>query len=506
MSEELFQLFRKRIQQVNDLNGAAALLSWDQRTYMPPAGAAARAERLGTLSELAHEMFTSDETGELLDRLQDYVAGLPEDADDAALWRVVRRQYDKEKRIPPELSAELTRASIRGYQAWSVARPAGDFAAFLPALERVIDLQKEVIRIHREADPAIADDYDILLDDYEPGLTVAEVSRVFARLREATMPLVQQVIGHADRVSDAPVHGTFPIPQQDALVRTILRQLGFSEDSWRLDVTAHPFASPMAIRDIRLTTKFEESFLNPSLFGTMHEFGHGLYERNVADALDRTPLARGASMAWHESQSRMWENFVGRGRPFWSWAFPLVRDAFPGSFDDVSADDMYRAVNRFGPSLIRIEADELTYNLHIIIRFELERDIFSGTVAPADLPGAWNSRMKEYLGLDVPNDRDGVLQDVHWASGLFGYFPTYALGNVLAAQLWQRITSDISDLDAEIGRGDFTSLRTWLAENVHRHGRKYLPKDLLEKVLGVREFDPEPLIAYLSAKVDGLYA
>ena len=505
MSDETFQQLKKRIQQVNDLNGAAGLLGWDQRTYMPPKGAGARAERMSTLAELSHEIFTSDETGALLDQLADYAKAQPADSDEAALWRIVRRDYDKEKIIPAGLSADLQRASILGYQAWAEARPASDFARFLPALERNIELNKQVIQIQREANPDIADDYDVLLDDYEPGLTTAEVTRVFDRLKEATVPLLRQVVANADKVSDALVHGSFPVAQQDALVRDVVRQLGYNDDSWRLDVTEHPFASPMAIEDIRLTTKFEEDFLNPALFGTMHEFGHGLYERNVSPSLERTPLARGASMAWHESQSRMWENLVGRGRPFWEYGLPKLQAAFPGTFDDVTADDIYQAVNRFGPSFIRIEADELTYNLHIIIRFELERDLFSGAVQAKDLPEAWNAKVRQYLGVDVPNDANGALQDVHWGTGSFGYFPTYALGNVVAAQLWERILADIPDLERDFERGEFGRLRAWLAENVHRHGRKYMPMDLMDKVLGVRELNPEPLIRYLTAKVDSLY-
>lgn len=505
MSEDVFSQFKTRVQQVIDLGSASGLLGWDQRTHMPAKGAAARAEVLGTLAELGHRIFTSDETGELLDHLAGYATSQPEDSDERALWRIVKREYDKERRVPTELTAELSRAAIRGYEAWAQARPASDFASFLPALERVIELQKQVVTIHREADPTIVDDYDVLLDDFEPGLTAAEVTRVFDRLREATMPLVQQVVEGADKVSDALVHGSFPVERQRALVRRVLDQLGYEADSWALDETAHPFAQPISIQDIRLTTKYEDDFLNPSLFGTMHEFGHGLYERNVAPELDRTPLARGASMAWHESQSRMWENFVGRGLPFWSWGLPRLQEAFPGTFDHVSPDQVFKSVSRFAPSLIRIEADELTYNLHIIIRFELGRDLFSGAVAPRDLPEAWNAKVREYLGIEVPDDANGVLQDVHWGSGLFGYFPTYALGNVLAAQLWKRILADIPDLEDDFSCGEFGRLREWLAGNIHRHGRKYMPKVLLQKVLGVSEFDPEPLIGYLTTKVNALY-
>lgn len=505
MSEEQFQKLLKRVHQVADIGGAAALLSWDQRTLMPPQGRPVRAERLATLAGLAHEIFTSDETGEMLDQAQPHVESLPEESFESSLWRLVKRNYDKLKRIPTELSQDLQRAGNLGYEAWHTSRASSDYSKFHPALARNIDLNKQVLDIHRGAIPDIEDDYDILLDDYEPGMKTSDITRVFDRLKGATKPLVQQVVENGGKDRDRLVHGHFPTQKQDALVRTIVKQLGFADEAWRLDVTPHPFASAMGTSDIRITTKFEEDFLNPALFGTMHEFGHGLYEHQVSPDLERTPLARGASMMWHESQSRMWENLVGRGRPFWTWAMPKVQDVFPDQFEAADADEMYRAVNAMGPSLIRIEADELTYNLHIIIRFELERDLYSGAVSPADLPEAWNTKIREYLNMDVPNDGQGVLQDVHWGSGSFGYFPTYALGNVLGAMLWERILTENPGIEGSFENGEFGQLREWLRENVHRHGRKYMPMDLLEKVLGVGQIEAEPLVSYLTNKVNELY-
>lgn len=505
MSQKDFQELLKRVQQVDDLGGAAGLLGWDQRTLMPEKGGLIRAERLATIAGLAHEMFTSDEMGELLDKTRSDVSEMPEDSYEASLWRIVKRNYDKLKRLPTELSEDLQRAANLGYEAWHVSRTQSDYSRFQDALQRNIDLNKEVVSIHKAAMPHVEDDYDILLDDYEPGMKTTDITRVFDRLKEATKPLVQHVVdaGNTDRAKL--VHGHFPIAKQDDLVRAVVKQLGFTDDAWRLDVTAHPFASSMGISDIRITTKFEEDYFNPSFFGTMHEFGHGLYERQVSEELERTPLARGASMMWHESQSRMWENLVGRGRPFWTWAMPKVQQAFPQHFENASADDMYAAVNAMGPSLIRIEADELTYNLHIIMRFELERDLFSGAVSAQDLPEAWNSKISDYFGIDVPNDAQGVLQDVHWGSGSFGYFPTYALGNVLSAMLWDRIVAENSNMLSDFEKGDFTGLRTWLGENIHQHGSKFMPMDLLDKVLGVRQLDAEPLVSYLAAKVNDLY-
>lgn len=505
MSEEQFQKLLKRVQQVGDIGGAAALLGWDQRTLMPQKGGPVRAERLATLAGLAHEIFTDDETGELLEQAKPHVESMPEDSFEGSLWRLVKRNYDKMKVIPTELSEDLQRAGNLGYEAWRTSRASSDYSQFHPALARNIDLNKQVLEIHKGVTPDVEDAYDILLDDYEPGMKTSDITRVFDRLKEATKPLVQQVVENGGMDRDALVHGHFPVAQQDALVRTVVRQLGFTDDAWRLDVTAHPFASSVATSDIRITTKFEEDFFNPAFFGTMHEFGHGLYERQVSPDLERTPLARGASMMWHESQSRMWENLVGRGRPFWTWAMPKVQEVFPQHFGDASADGMYRAVNAMGPSLIRIEADELTYNLHIIIRFELERDLYSGAVTAKDLPEAWNAKINEYLGIDVPNDAQGVLQDVHWGSGSFGYFPTYALGNVLGAMLWEEIIAENSGIEDDFARGEFGRLSEWLRENVHQYGSRYMPMDLLEKVLGVRQIEAEPLVSYLTDKVNELY-
>lgn len=501
---ELRQL-KDRLGEISDINGALALLGWDQRTIMPHGGAHVRASRLATLGKISHELFVADETGELLERLDDYEKSLPFDSDDASLIRVTRRDYRKAKVLPAELLVEFSLATSAGYQAWVEARAASDYAKLQPALERIVGLKRQQITLFREALPDVDDDYDILLDDFESGLKALEVTRVFDLVREATVPLVERVRQDPDRVDDSLVHGTFPIDQQRSLVTTLAKQLGFTDEAWRLDPTQHPFASSMGTQDIRITTRYYEDFLNPALFGTMHEFGHGLYEHGVSEDLERTPLRRGASMAFHESQSRMWENLIGRGRPFWEYGFPLLKNAFPDQFASADAYAIYRAVNKLGPSLIRVEADELTYNLHIIIRYELERDIFSGTVTLSDLPDAWNAKLRQYLGIDVPDDAHGVLQDVHWGSGLFGYFPTYALGNVVSLQLWERITQDLPDLDRNVAEGNFGPLREWLAHNIHRHGRKFTPNELLKRVVGVDQFDPQPLIRYLTAKVDHLY-
>ncbi|MGC4190162.1 MAG: carboxypeptidase M32 [Thermomicrobiales bacterium] len=505
MTNETYDALLHRLQKINDIEGALALLGWDQQTKMPPAGGAARAERIATLAGIAHEMATSEELGSLIDALGNYETSMPPESDEACLIRIARRQYEKARVIPTSLATEMSRAEALGYAAWTKAKESGDFKAFLPALTNIVDLTKQYIDLVKATNPDVADDYDILLDNFEPMLTAAEVDVVFDRLKEATIPLVGIVSERADLVHDDLIHQTFPVPIQRAFIDTLAATLGVDPASWRIDDTVHPFANPIALEDIRITNHYYEHTIGPVLFGTMHEFGHGLYERQVSPSVARTPLQRGASMAWHESQSRTWENLIGRGRPFWDWATPQLASAFPDQLGDATPDALFQAVNRLGPSPIRIEADELTYNLHIILRYELERDIFAGRVDLADLPEAWNAKISQYLGIPVPNDSVGVLQDVHWGSGLFGYFPTYALGNVVALQVWQRIVRELPNLNAQVSAGEFASLREWLGETIHRHGRKYTPKDLLQRVVGTDTFDPEPLIAYLQGKVHTLY-
>lgn len=505
MANETYDLLRERLGEIADIGGALSLLGWDQQTIMPMSGAATRARRMATLTRLLDERFSSDELGGLLTELEAYESELPFDSDEASIIRVTRRDYIKNRQVPTALKVALSEARSEGYGNWTAARAASDFSILQSTLEKIVDLNKQVIHHVRQADDSYAEDYDVLVDGFEPRLKSSEIARVFDELKAATIPLVRRVNERIDRVDDSLVRGRFPAPVQEQSVLRLAKQLGFTDDSWRLDVTQHPFASSAGLNDIRITTRYYDDFLNPAWFGTMHEFGHGLYEHQVGVGLDRTLLARGASMSWHESQSRMWENLIGRGRPFWNWALPELKATYPERFTSATEDDMYRAVNRFGPSFIRVEADELTYNLHIILRFEIERDLFSGNIQVADLPEVWNDRFRTYFGLDVPDDAHGVLQDVHWGTGLFGYFATYALGNVVALQLWERIRRELPDLDEQTAKGEFGELRAWLGENIHQHGRKFLPNELLHRVLGVDAFDAKPLVAYLTNKVTELY-
>ena len=482
----MFEL-RRRLAEISDLERMAMLLGWDQEVIMPTAGAEWRAQQRATVERLTHERFAEDRIGELLD------AAAPESPLDEDLLRVTRRDYEKARRVPSDLVEELAHAGATGHEAWTRAREASDFALFEPHLRRNIELRRRYIACFPEAERP----YDALLDDFEPGMRTAEAEDVLGRLRDGLVPLVEAAGADGD---DALVTGgPFPTAAQRRFVETVLRQVGVDEDRWRLDVAIHPFAATVSPGDVRLTTRYAEDDLD-SLFSSLHEFGHGLYEANVDPALARSPLGSGVSSAVHESQSRLWENMVGRSPGFWRWAFPHLQDAMPERFGGRSWRDVHRAVNVVRPTLIRVSADEVTYGLHVVLRFELELALFEGDLDVSDLPAAWAERTRAYLGLEVPDDAHGVLQDVHWAEGLFGYFPTYAVGTILSGQLWARMGAEIPDLDARFARGDFAPLSDWLAEHVHRHGRRYLPSEVIERAAG-GPLDPGPYLEYVRAKL-----
>jgi carboxypeptidase Taq len=493
MTDPMIEL-RERLAEIHDLSAAAGLLGWDQQTMMPPRGAALRAEQLGTLGRIVHERFVDDEIGRLLERLAPREAELDPDSDDAALIRVTRRDWEKARRVPSQLAAELARAGAQGHQAWVEARARSDFAAFLPYLRRNVELKLRYV----ECFDGFDDPYDVLLDDYEEGMTSAEVTALFDELRGELVPLIAAIAERAGDDEDGPLHGEFPVEGQRALVRRVVERLGWDQEGWRLDEAAHPFATSFGPDDVRLTTRYEPGFVGTALYGSIHELGHGLYEAGVAPELARTPLGQGVSLGVHESQSRLWENIVGRG------LHGELRATFPERMRDVDVDALYRAVNRVRPSLIRVEADEATYSLHIILRYELEREMIAGTLPLEDLPEAWNARMRDYLGVEVPDDAHGVLQDVHWSGGDIGYFATYALGNLIGAQLWQRARADLPDLDAQLAAGDGSALREWLREHVHRHGRKRTPRETVERVVG-GPLAVRPFTDYLRAKLTPIY-
>ncbi|MEA2218983.1 MAG: carboxypeptidase Taq [Solirubrobacteraceae bacterium] len=476
----------ERLGELSDLHHAGHVLAWDQQVMMPPAGGPARGLALGAIQNLAHARLVAPELGALLD------AG---DANDAIV-RVVRRDHDIARRVPGELAAEMARAGSQGFEIWLRAREANDYAVFEPALRRNIELARRYAACFPEAEHP----YDALLDRYEPGTTTAQVRTLFAHLRDGLVPLLAEI---AEQPAPPPIEGGFPTAAQREVGLEIVRAMGFDESAWRLDDAVHPFAASPSSHDIRITARFGDESLT-GLFALMHETGHGLYEHGIDPALARTTLDTGVSLGVHESQSRLWENLVGRGEPFWSFWLPRLREAMPHTLGDVELGAFLRAINVVRPTLIRVDADELTYSLHVILRFELELALVDGTLDPADLPRAWASKLRDLLGIEVPDDLRGVLQDIHWSEGIIGYFPTYAIGNVLAAQLWRVVRADLPDLDDDLRAGDYGPLRAWLVDTVHRHGRRLTPSELIEQAVG-GPLDPAPMLEHLGAKYRALY-
>jgi carboxypeptidase Taq len=473
--------------EIADLGHAGQVLAWDQQVMMPPAGGPARGEAMATISRMHHDRLVAPELGALLDAAAET---------EPRMARAIRRDHDIARRVPGELTAQMSRAGSDGYAAWLQAREDNDYATFEPALRRNIEL----VRRYAACFPEAAHPYDPLLDRYEPGTTAAQVSALFVRLREGLVPLLSQIALQPARQAFT---GDFPIAAQREIGLEIVQSMGFDTAAWRLDDAVHPFAASPARSDIRVTSRFDDHSLT-GLFALMHEVGHGLYEHGIDPALERTTLCGGVSLAVHESQSRLWENLVGRSPEFWSHWLPRMRERFPLTLRDVDLDAFIRAINIVRPTLIRVEADEVTYSLHVILRYELELALVEGSLDPADLPAAWAAKMKQFLGVDVPDDLRGVLQDIHWSEGIIGYFPTYAIGNVLAAQLWRAAHADIADLGEEIGRGELAALRVWLREKVHRHGRLLTPLELVEQAVG-GPLDPEPMLEHLRTKYGALY-
>jgi len=444
-----------------------------------------------------HEREVDDRIGELLDELEPYAASLPRDSDDAALIRVARRDWEKARRVPTELSSELAGTSVQSYEAWVRAREQSDFAVFRPWLERMLELRLRWV----ECFAPFEDPYDVVLDDYEPGMRAQDVRAVFTTLEPELTALLGE---HGSDEAEEFMRGPFSVEAQDSLSRELIERFGARWDDFRLDLTVHPFQTTFGPGDIRLTTRYREDDLT-SLFTAMHECGHGLYEWGVSHSLDRTPLAQGASSALHESQSRLWENIVGRSLPFWRWFYPRVQETFPAELGAVSLERFHRAVNRIRRSYIRVDSDETTYGLHVVLRFDLEQELISGRLAVRDLPDAWNTRFTELLGLEVPDDARGVLQDSHWSGGGFGYFPTYLLGSVLSVQIWERLREAIPDVEEQIERGEFAELHAWLRENLYALGRKLTPAETIERVVG-GPIDPAPYLRYLREKLGTLAA
>jgi carboxypeptidase Taq len=484
---------KDRLGKLTDLRRIASVLLWDMTVWMPPGGSASRAAQLATIEAIIHEREVDEQLGELLDELEPYAQSLPADSDDACLIRVAKRDWTKARRVPVELATDLVRTAAESYEVWVRAREDSDFASFRPWLERIVELRRRYVECFAPYD----DPYDPLLDDFESGMKTDEVRAIFGVLEPELTALVAE---HATDDQDDFLQGPFPIDSQAALSRRLIERFGATWDQFRLDTTVHPFETTFGLGDIRLTTRYSENDLH-SLFTAMHECGHGLYEWGVSPTLERTPLCTGASAALHESQSRLWENVVGRSLPFWRWFYPRVQRAFPEKLGEVSLERFHHGINRVRRSLIRVDADETSYGLHLILRFELEQELVSGRLAVKDLPDAWSARFAELMGVSIPNDSLGVLQDSHWGGGAFGYFPTYLLGSVLSVQIWEKAREAVPDVDEQIERGEFGELHGWLRENVYALGRKFTPAETVQRVLG-GPIDPQPYLRYLGDKLE----
>jgi carboxypeptidase Taq len=499
--EELAEL-RSAAAELHDLGHIAELLGWDQETMMPAKGVDWRGYQQATLSGIIHERLTAPRLGDLLASLADAAAEGSSPLSDAerGLVRELKRSRDRAVKLPTRLVKELAEATTQAVATWQRAREQSSWASFQDDLTRVVELKRQVA----EAVGYQAEPYDALLDEYEPGLTAAQVGAMFERLRADTVALLDRIRGAGRQIDRSPLEREYPVDRQWQFGETVLGWMGFDFEAGRQDKSAHPFCTSLGPGDVRLTTRLHERDLAQALFGSMHEGGHGLYEQGIGKDVQRTPIGQGVSLGVHESQSRLWENCVGRGLPFWRFALPKLAELFPEQLAGVEVEQFWRAVNRVEPSLIRVEADEVTYNLHILMRFEIERRLFKGEVAVADLPALWNEAMRQTLGVEPPNDREGVLQDIHWSFGLVGYFPTYTLGNLYGAQLWAAIGRDLPDRDAAIERGELRPILDWLRERIHRHGGTYLPADLIERATGEPP-NPRYLTEYLTAKYAQVY-
>ncbi len=482
------------------LASTEALLAWDQRTQIPRAGHAHRAKQLAALAKLLHQRATNPRIGECLAQVE----GTPLDTDpysvEVANSREWRRAYERATRIPERLAVGLAEAAAEGEPAWAEARPRGDWKAFKPYLARLLSLRKEYAQMQEFEGEA----YDALLEDYEPQQTTALLEPIFSELRAALVDLLRRIKEAPGKPRVELLRGDFPKVRQEAMIREVIARLGYDFEGGRLDSTAHPFEISIGPGDVRITTRYDESFFNPAFFGTIHESGHAMYEQGLPAKYWGTPAGESASLGIHESQSRMWENMVARSLGFWQYFYPRAYEFFP-AFADSDPSAFVFAVNAVKPSLIRVEADEVTYNLHIMVRFELELALFRGELSLDDLPAAWDEKYRDYLGVSADGVANGVMQDIHWAGGAFGYFPTYSLGNLYAAQLYKAAELELGALEPQFASGDFAPLLGWLRRNIHAQGRRYQPGELVRVVTG-EELNPAYLIGYLRRKYSQLYS
>ncbi|HMQ33621.1 MAG TPA: carboxypeptidase M32 [Chloroflexaceae bacterium] len=510
----MFQKLLDMLGEVYDLSRTATLLGWDELCMMPRGGSAARADQKATLERLIHQRFTSDEMGEVLDALADWANACGFDTFEGSLVRVTRRNYEQYKKIPPELVVAMSRAASRGYHSWAEARRANDFRVWQPMLEEVVRLLIELTEVMGYTERR----YDALLERREPGLRTIHVEALFDRIRAEIVPFARLVAEHSDTIDDRVLHQHFDPERQRTLAGEVVRTLGFDFDRGRIDTALHPISYSISPGDVRLATRIKEHSFPAGFFSTIHEAGHGMYFQGVpmefrrtsldgttAQGANLTPVYGGISTGLHESQARMWENVLGRSRPFWGYWYPRVQSLFPEQTEGVSLEAWYRAVNRSRPSLIRVEADEVTYDLHIMLRFDLENMLIEQELAVADLPTAWADLSERYLGLRPSDDLTGVLQDIQWSRGGHGGFPSYTIGNTLGLQLWRLMEAATPDLETQLREGNFLVVRDWMGRNIHCHGSKYQPLEIVERLTGQAALDPGPYIAYLKQKFGELY-
>jgi len=498
--KQAYEALIAEVKEIAILGSCASVLGWDEQTYMPKGGVKHRSEQLSLLAGLTHERFTAPQIGDWLAQIEGSDLVSDRLSVEAVNVREIRRGYDRSTKLPQKLVQELARMTTIGQQAWAEARSKSDFASFQPHLEAILDLKKqEAAALGGGKTP-----YDALLDEYEPGETTENLTQVFSALRNELVALVGAIVDSGKKPNLDIVKSHCPKDKQAEFGKMVAAQIGFDFDRGRLDETAHPFCSGFGPGDTRLTTRYDEHFFPQALFGTMHEAGHGIYDQGLNADYYGSPMGNSTSLGIHESQSRMWENFVGRSRAFWTHFFPKAQATFPNAFGQVSVDDFYFAINNVEASFIRVEADEVTYNLHILLRFEMEQALMNGGLKAVDVPDAWNETFKKYFGLTPPDDAHGCLQDIHWSFGGIGYFPTYTLGNLYAAQLFEQARVDVGDLDAQFAVGDFLPLKKWLNEKIHHPGQKYRASELVEVVTG-KPLSPAPLIRHLKAKFGALY-
>jgi len=485
------------LREIGVLKSTRALLAWDQETYMPRGGAELRASQLALLSGMIHRRLADPAMGDLLADAQAAANG---DPGVAAVVRETRRDHERATNVPAELMEERARVTTLARRHWAEARAEDDFSKFLPWLEQVVDLSRQIA----DARGWDEDRYDALLDDYEPGATARELNEMFPPLRDALADLLARILDAGVEIDDRCLGRGYEPDAQAEFSRRIARRIGFDFERGRLDLTVHPFCSGTGPGDVRITTRYNENAFDDGLFSVLHEAGHGMYEQGLDPEHFGTPLGESCSLGIHESQSRLWENLVGRSRGFWRHFYPEAQKMFPHGLGNTPFEDFYRAINIVRPSFIRVDADEVTYNLHVFLRFELEQAMLSGELACRDLPDAWSEKFESFFRIRPPSDAQGCLQDIHWSAGLYGYFPTYTLGNVYAAQLFDRAEEEFGELEPRFEKGDFRPLLDWLRENIHRQGRRYRPRELVERVTG-REPTQEPLIRRLTAKYGEVY-